>query len=244
MKKLIIVVFIISIIFLVSCVNLDDYVEVEDYNHLQKSFNETIDDYSKLKEDNNNLKNEIYDLERRINLTKEENIKYNNLICNLNEYLSYVYPMKVSNDNYFSDGMGFTIEYGDKFYLITAGHGVHYVFEDYDVLYTNFKVKIDNKWIYLKLLDYKNDYMNKSDYAILTSIKIDSGFDVDLDNDRPLFLIGGNRLISDYSSKTVEGESGLPIIDIDGEVTEIATTDSYYYNTDIDIVLQTIDDLN
>ena len=241
MKKLILIVFLI--LFLTACTNLNEYVPIEEYNdkllELEES-NITIDNNSK---EIVVLKEEVNTLENDLELSNEKIEQYQNLISNLNEYLSYVYPMKVSNDNYSSDGMGFTIKYGDKFYLITAGHGVHYVFEDYDVFYTNFKVKIDNNWIYLELLDYDNDYMDKSDYAILTNSEIDSGFDVDLDNDRPLFLIGENRLISDYNRKIIEGESGSPVIDLDGQVTEIATTDLYYYNTDIDLVLEAIDNL-
>lgn len=243
MKYIKYILVIIFAFLLIGCVNLNDYIPIEEHNFKLSELEE-----SNIIIDNNAI--EIAELQKevdisasRLDLSNIEIEKYNNLINNLDEYLSYVYPMKVSNDNYSSDGMGFTIEYWDKLYLITTGHGVHYVFEDYDVLYTNFKVGIDNNWIYLELLDYDNNYINKADYAILTSNEIDSGFDVDLDNDRPLFLIGGNRLMSDYSRKTVEGESGLPVIDIDGEVTEIATTDLYYYNTDIDIILQAIDNL-
>ena len=39
------------------------------------------------------------------------------------------------------------------------------------------------------------------------------------------------------------GQMGVPVIDIDGEVTEIATTDMCNYNTDIDIVLKAINKL-
>jgi hypothetical protein len=184
----------------------------------------------------------ITELEADIERLKVENEAYYSLIASLNEYLSYIYPMKVSNANYSSEGIGFSIKYQDKFYMITAGHGVHYTYENIDVLYTNFKF-LDEGWTSLKLLDYNNDYTNKNDYAIFISDKIDSGFNVDLDNDNPLFIINDTKLISNYTRKTVEGESGSPVVDLEGEVTEIATTDIYSYNTDIDIVLEAIANL-
>lgn len=39
----------------------------------------------------------------RIDELEEEVLKYQELIGNLNELLSYIYPMRVSNDNYSSD---------------------------------------------------------------------------------------------------------------------------------------------
>ncbi len=172
------------------------------------------------------------------NECSEELQQYKDLVSNLNEYLGYVYVIEVSNSNYSSEGLGFTIEYEDDFYMITAGHGIHYVYEDYDILYTNFRFKPENTWIQLELLDYNNDYINKKDYAIFTSSEIEEGFEVDLDNDNPLYRIGDKIL--DYKITTIEGESGSPVIDIQGQVTEIATTDYYSYNTDIDIVLEAI----
>ncbi len=172
------------------------------------------------------------------NECSEELQQYKDLISNLNEYLGYVYLIEVSNSNYSSEGIGFTIEYEDEFYMITAGHGVHYVYEDYDILYTNFRFKPENIWIQLELLVYENDYINKEDYAIFTSSEIEEGFKVDLDDDNPLYRIGDT--IVDYRTITIEGESGSPVIDIDGEITEISTTDYYSYNTDIDIVLEAI----
>jgi hypothetical protein len=165
---------------------------------------------------------------------KEELQKYKDLINNLNEYLGYVYYVECTNAiGGIGDATAFSIDYNDEIYLISAGHLV----ENENGIFGNFRIG----GISIVLLTYNNDYMNKTDYAIFTSSEIDNGFEVDLDSDKPLFLIGDS--IWDYTRKTVEGESGSPVIDIDGEVTEIATTDLYYYNTDIDIVLEAIDNI-
>ncbi len=228
MKKIVLIIFLI--LFLTGCTR---YVEVPVVEIVTETVTETIiETVIETVEDTE----KIEELENKVQ-------QYRDLIGNLGEYLSYVYLMEVSNDNYSSEGIGFSIEYQDKFYLITAGHGVHYVYEDYNVLYTNFKFKSDSGWGYLELLDYDNNYLGRKDYAILVSSQLDDGFNVDLDEDKPLFLIGGDELISDYRRTSIEGESGSPVIDIDGEVTEIATTDIYSYNTDISIILEAIDKL-
>ncbi|MCJ7691268.1 MAG: serine protease [Clostridiaceae bacterium] len=176
-----------------------------------------------------------------IDRLNEELDRYKELLNNLNDLLKNVYYVYQGKDDGSSSwGTGFAIEYNGKHYLITAGHVVD---SEYGI-FKNLGFKdFEGEWIYPELLDYNNDYMNKKDYAILSSSKIDNGFNVDLDNDKPLFIIGDNNLISNYSRKTVVGESGSPVIDIDGEATEVVTTDIYQYNTDIDIVLQAIDNL-
>ncbi|MCJ7666635.1 MAG: hypothetical protein MUO59_07870, partial [Actinobacteria bacterium] len=98
------------------------------------------------------------------------------------------------------------------------------------------------KWIYPKLLTYENDYDNNIDYAIFYSDKIDSGLGYDLDNGYPEYVLGNgdiNTIKGFYTYDLVGGESGSPIIDIDGEAIGIATGGS----TDINIVLQAIDNM-
>ena len=46
---------------------------------------------------------------------------------------------------------------------------------------------------------------------------------------------------ADYNAQFTQ--SGSQAIDIDGEVTEVATTNEFYYNTNIDIILEAIDNL-
>ena len=233
MKYLFIILIVLSV-FLVSCDSLYtlEAVETPETVTVTSIVTETviIEDTQRIEE-----------LQKQLADSKEESEKYRDLISNLNELLKNVYSIKVSNSNYSSEGTGFSVKHRDKYYMISAGHGVHYVYGNDDVLYTNFKFLLNGNWFSLELLDYNNDYNNKNDYAIFISDKIDNGFNVDLDNDKPLFLI--NDTFKLYWKKIIDGESGSPVIDLDGEVTEIATTDTCQYNTDIDIVLQAIDNL-
>jgi hypothetical protein len=169
--------------------------------------------------------------------------QYKSLINNLNALMGNVYKTKVSNSEFASEGTGFSIKYNDKYYLISAGHGVHFKDNNTDILYTNFNANIKDDWISLKLLDYNNDYLNRKDYSIFVSDKITTGFEVDSENDNPLFIVSSLNKISDYRRTTIEGESGSPVIDIEGEVTEMSTTDMYNYNTDINTILNAIDNL-
>ncbi len=170
----------------------------------------------------------------RIDRLESEVGQYQDLISNLNELLGYVYLIEGTNTiGGIGEATAFALEYKEEIYIISAGH----VVENKNGIFSNFRII---NGVLLELLDYDNDYINKSDYAIFTG-EIDKGFKVDLDNDNPLYRIGDT--IVDYRITSIEGESGSPVIDIGGEVTEIATTDIYSYNTDIDTVLDVIDNM-
>ncbi|NQT67094.1 MAG: trypsin-like peptidase domain-containing protein [Actinobacteria bacterium] len=246
MKKFTIIALLVSIIFLVACVNLDNFIPIGEYNSKVEELeiiNKTVANKDK----------EIGKLNRQLDyytdslaLSKEETVKYKRLINNLNELLSNVYYGYASNENWISGGFtAFSIEYNGDYYLITAGHCVHYKDDKIDTgLYTSFKFKANfsNEWIYPKLLIYEvNDTV--PDYAILFSDKINDGLDFDLDNSYPNYVLGNgdnNILKGFYTDTLIDGESGSPVVDINGQVVGIATGNF----VDIDIVLQTIDDLN
>lgn len=243
MKKIFLAVIIIISIFLIGCVNLDEYVSVDKYNQLKVAFDEAIDDYSSLKEENNSLKTELNNLGNEINLSEEENIKYANLLANLNDLLSNVYYGYASNDKWILDGFtAFSLEYKGKYYLITAGHCI----ENEYGKFVNFKYKANfsNEWIYPKLLVYEVDRPRHPsiDYAVFYSDKISKGLKIDYDNNNSKFILGAvnnnlNVLRTEGLGKN--GESGSPIIDLDGEVVDIYTG----FFTDIDLVIEAIDNL-
>jgi hypothetical protein len=161
--------------------------------------------------------------------------KYQNLTANINDLLKNVYYVYGVGSGTWVASTGFSMEYKDKFYLITAGHVVDCEWGIHKNL--RFRANFSNKWIYPKLIAYNNDYMAGSDYAIFYSDKIESGLKVDFENDDSAFVIGCEKLniniIKDSDIINIVGESGSPIIDIEGEVTGISTTNNSLYYTDI-----------
>ncbi|MCL4378806.1 MAG: hypothetical protein M1409_10620 [Actinobacteria bacterium] len=182
----------------------------------------------------------IEELEEQLNQSQEEIEKYQKLIANLNELLKNVYYGYASNSKWILDGFtAFSMEHKGKYYLITAGHCV----ENSEVgKMTSFKFKANfsDKWIYPKLLDYENDFQYGKDYAIFYTDKIDSGLNTG-EYELPMFVLGYGKLniIKDGTSSSIPGESGSPVININGEVIGIMTGSV----TNINNVLEAIDNL-
>lgn len=225
MKRLLIILLLIISILLIGCTS--QVIADTTVSQTTTTINELADDYDKLRADYEDL--------------FDKNIKYEELINNLNNLLGNVYYGYSKNENYENEFTAFSIYYNGKYYLITAGHAV----EQDGQKYTDFKFKANftDEWIYPELLAYKNNFLNKKDYAVFYSDKISDGFDIDIDKDIPLFVINNLNLIRSYTEKTIEGESGSPVIDIEGEITNIVTTDMYGYYTEIETVLYAIDNL-
>jgi len=248
-KKLLILIVIISIFCLTGC--LDNYIPIEKYSLEILELESQLEEANSETEANSieilRLEKKVDTLNNDLDLTEEELLKYKRLINNLNELLSNVCYGYAENNNYESDGFtAFSINYNDKYYLITAGHAAHYKYNGVDTgVYTYFKVKVNfsNEWIYPKLLTYENDFMGNRDYAILYSDKITNGLDFDLNNSYPEYILGNedNNIFKQFDiDNLVEGESGSPVVDIDGEVIGIATGNF----VDIDLVIEAIDNLN
>lgn len=174
---------------------------------------------------------------------EESAAKYQNLTVDLNDLLKNVYYVYGEGNGTWVASTGFSMEYNDKFYLLTAGHIVDSEWGIHENL--RFKANFSNKWIYPKLMAYNNDHMNGNDYAIFYSNKIRSGLKLDFENDDSEFIIGCEKLnlniIKDSNTINIVGESGSPIIDSDGEVTGISTTNNSSYYTEISDVGLEID---
>jgi hypothetical protein len=131
---------------------------------------------------------------------------YKALLGNLNELLSnvyYVYQKKSDGSSVWATG--FSIDYNDKFYLITAGHVVDNEFG----IFKNLGFKVNDKFIYPKLLDYNKDI----DYAVFYSDKIKSGLKVGEITIKNEFVLGSvdndlNVFRSVYDRISIAGESG------------------------------------
>lgn len=177
----------------------------------------------------------------KINALEEDISRYSKLIGSLNTLLGNVYYGYAENENYILDGFtAFSMEYNGRYYLITAGHAV----ENNNIIFTDFKFKANysDSWIYPRLLTYKNLYTHNEDYAIFYSEDIDSGLAVNSTNVNNKYVLGANKLNTIRRagmSKVIQGESGSPVINLDGEVIEILTGGT----TDIDVVLRAIDNL-
>jgi hypothetical protein len=222
MKKLIIILLIIFIGLSISCTrNIDTTETVVITETSIVTVNSIIEDTQRIEELEAELK------------------QYQELIGNLNELLKNVYYIKGENTGYINEGTAFSIEYKDKFYLISAGHLVENEYGKFG----NFKAKANfsDKWVYLKLLAYESDFINSNDYAVFYSDKIESGFNVNYDNNYIQYILGNNinNTMRIFSIGMVDGESGSPIVNIAGEVIGIGTGNF----TDIDLVLEAIDNL-
>lgn len=182
--------------------------------------------------------------------------QYENQIPNLDKNIGNVYfGMSIDGLN-IHRFTAFTINYNDKFYLVTAGHCIindEYRLTGYPGYYRvnnkvidniKFKSNSGNDWIYPKLLYYENDLMGYSDFAIFYDDKIDNGFMVDNGKDKLLYVLGNKysniNIIRNYGTQTIIGESGSPIIDHDGGVAGIITTDNNEFYTPINSVIEEI----
>jgi hypothetical protein len=226
MRKIYLLIVLLLILFILSSCG-SDLLQAETS---QTTINELQNDYDKLKADYEDL--------------FDKNIKYEELINNLNSLLKNVYYGYSNNENFENEFTAFSLNYNDKYYLITVGHAV----EQDGQKYTDFKFKpnFSDEWIYPELLTYKFDYDNKRttlsyDYAIFYSNIIADGLIPEIDRDFPEFVLGNCKFnIVRNNGTAIPGESGSPIINLDGEVTGMLSAPF----TDIDIILQAIDELN
>jgi len=239
--KLYTIIIFLVVVLVCGCTDLSHYVPIDEYYNKLVELEEANSEIDNNSVEILDLKEEVNTLENNLELSKEELIKYESLINNLNSLLKNVYYGYASNSEWISDGFtAFSMEYGERYYILTAGHCIHYNFGGLDTgLYTTIKFKNNSgDFIYPKLLAYENDYYR--DYAILFSDKVTSGLDFDLNNSYPEFILGNrnlNTIKNEYNLK--DGESGSPVIDLDGQVIGIATGNF----VDIDLVIKAIDNL-
>lgn len=218
MKKLILIILISTTVFVLSILIIAEIFLLNELGFILIS-------------NNSNMQREI--------------IKYENIIPNLDENIDNVYFGIARDKFYINRFTAFSIEYKNKNYLITAAHSI--INDGKIIKNIRFKSNSGSEWIYPELLYYKYGSLN-NDYAIFYSDKINNGFKIDNENDKSSYVLGnkylGINIIRDLNIKTKKGESGSPIMDSSGEVIGIIiNTDNRFY-TPINLVIETIDNIN
>jgi len=158
------------------------------------------------------------------------------LLDNLNNYLKCVYYGSAEKDGIVLSGFtAFSIEYEGKFYLVTAGHCVEY--EGIKLENFKFKPNFSETWIYPELLTYKNNRF--LDYAVFVSNHVNEGLKVTLDKKYSpenitrevlrgnLYVLGsyhvGKNILRNSNTHSTSGESGSPVVNLNGEAVGILT---------------------
>lgn len=182
------------------------------------------------------------------NLLKEEKIQqYNTLVNNLNLLLSTVYFGRAESENG-QDKQNFTafsMQYKDRYYLITAGHCIEFE----DRVYTDFMFKPNYSeiWIKPRLIAYSNDHANNRDFAVFYSGRVRKGLIVDQDDREPKYVLGayGRRenLLKEFDGNFVQGESGSPILSKNSKLVGITIKSNTEY-TPIEVVTDAIDKID
>jgi hypothetical protein len=228
------IIIIILAIFLVGCTQpiIADTVPITPETiTVTKTVTETIIDNTK-----------VIELQKQLQSKDIELDKYKSLINNLNDLLSNVYYVETSNSKWIVNGTGFSIIYKDKYYLITAGHAVEQ--EGYGKFYNHkFKANFTNNWVYPKLLKYEDNGV-EIDYAVFYSDKIKSGLQTSNQFESEYILgntIESLNIVREDIGFSENGESGSPIINENGDVIGIKTSNDIY--TKINIVTKAIDTL-
>ncbi len=185
------------------------------------------------------LEEELTNVKQLLEDSVIEASNYKYILDNLNELLSNTYYVYQEKDDGYVWATGFSIQYNDRYYLITAGHVVEYEHGIFKNL--GFKANFSDTWIYPELLTYENEWENENDYAVFYSDKISSGIWV-APNTEYKYVLGsmevGLNIINNYIVG-VTGESGSPILNQRGEVSGILINGV----TPIDIVLEAIDNI-
>jgi hypothetical protein len=191
------------------------------------------------------LKIEIAQLEEETGKQNEELSKYDTLTGNLNKLLKTVYYGSAVSE---TEGKGksftaFSMFYKGDFYIITAGHCIEYE----GIKYTDFKFKSNTEsfWKYPKLLYYKADYMNNSDFGIFTLPHLRTGLMIDEKDTKPKYVLGNfERKLNFFKEfkDAKEGESGSPILSSGCKLVGIVIKNNTDY-TPISEVTQAIDSM-
>jgi hypothetical protein len=232
-------IYILLIFILVISAGCTKYVEAEPVSANVETITITETVTITNTEREKQLEDELSNVKQLLEDSVIEASNYKYILDNLNELLSNTYYVYQEKDDGYVWATGFSIQYNDRYYLITAGHVVEYEHGIFKNL--GFKANFSDTWIYPELLTYENEWENENDYAVFYSDKISSGIWV-APNTEYKYVLGsmevGLNIINNYIVG-VTGESGSPILNQRGEVSGILINGV----TPIDIVLEAIDNI-
>lgn len=188
-------------------------------------------------------------VEGELEIAREDIKKYEYLLDNFNNILLKTIFYGRAESEKGETGHSFTafsLFYKEKFYLITAGHGV----ELGGVKFKNFKFKpnFGDIWLTPELLYYENDLKNNNDFAIFQDDFILKGLYPAEDNLEPEFIVGNTsrnaNIIKEYDEdiSAVYGESGSPVLNSECRVVGVLIKNKGEY-TDIAKVLIALEEI-
>ena len=182
------------------------------------SKNEEISELTKKLEPAN-----IKNLEEQIVVLQEEQEKLKKILDNMNRLLKYVYTGSSSPEELAYTFTAFSIEYKNKFYIITAGHCVQDNYGKEGAF--KFKANFSDEWVYPELLGFKAEFWNLDDYGVFYSDIVKGGLNVSDIETPDYYLLGSldKRLsvFRNLGDSSRRGESGSPVINEDGQVVGI-----------------------
>jgi hypothetical protein len=222
----------------------------EKIKNLQDELNQKSDssnfvakeEYNKLLSDYFKEKGNVSDLEKKIASLQSEPEKLNAFLDNLNKMLKNVFIGSSDPDPIQYTFTAFSIEYNEKYYVVTAGHCVQANYGAKGKF--KFEANYKGEWIYPQLLAYKAEFWNLDDYGIFSTDKLSSGLKIGSERTTDIYALGstekGLNIFRNLNTSSQFGESGSPVVNENGEVIGILVVAGLKY-TPIQLVLDKID---
>lgn len=185
---------------------------------------------------------EEFDYDQEIATCKSELEDLKSLLDNLNDLLANVYIGTTEPEMNYSF-TAFSIQHDGRSYIITAGHCVNDNLGQ-DARF-KFKANFSDSWIYPELIGYKAASWDLDDYAVFYSDEISGGLEIGGELPTKNYLLGsidkGLSMFRYIGDSSIRGESGSPVINIEGKAVGIYVVYGTEY-TPIELAIGLIED--